>query len=65
MIGLPRNWTDKLLYKMFSKFGKLVHWEVKRDLTTNEPFACGHVSFESANEVNLIANYSTLTTIIF
>ncbi|KAI1712896.1 RNA recognition motif domain-containing protein [Ditylenchus destructor] len=49
--GLPKNWTDNLLYKMFSKFGKPVHWEVKRDLTTDEPFGCGHVSFESANEV--------------
>ncbi|KAI1695341.1 RNA recognition motif domain-containing protein [Ditylenchus destructor] len=33
--NLPFDATDDSLFETFSKYGKLVHWEVKRDRNTN------------------------------
>ncbi|KAI1710353.1 RNA recognition motif domain-containing protein [Ditylenchus destructor] len=51
--GLPKNTTDEDLYETFSKAGKLVHWQVKRDRKnkTNRPLGYGFVSFSTAEEV--------------
>ncbi|KAI1710695.1 RNA recognition motif domain-containing protein [Ditylenchus destructor] len=51
--GLPKNATDEDLYNIFSKAGKLVHWEVMRDRKnkTNRPLGYGYVKFSTAEEV--------------
>ncbi|KAI1692114.1 RNA recognition motif domain-containing protein [Ditylenchus destructor] len=47
---LPSDATDDSLFKTFSKYGKIVHWELKRDRNTNRPLGYGFVSFEKAEE---------------
>ncbi|KAI1710941.1 RNA recognition motif domain-containing protein [Ditylenchus destructor] len=56
LYDLPNDTTDKDLYETFSKFGKLVHWEVKRHLKLNANFPTinGYVSFSSAEEVDRV-----------
>ncbi|KAI1706148.1 RNA recognition motif domain-containing protein [Ditylenchus destructor] len=49
--NLPFDVTDDSLFKIFSKYGKLVHWEVKRDRNTNRSLGYGYVSFQKAEEV--------------
>ncbi|KAI1710933.1 RNA recognition motif domain-containing protein [Ditylenchus destructor] len=48
--NLPFNATDDSLSKTFSKYGKLVHWHVKRDHNTNRSLGYGYVSFEKAEQ---------------
>ncbi|KAI1713616.1 RNA recognition motif domain-containing protein [Ditylenchus destructor] len=48
--NLPSDATDDLLFKTFSKYGKIVHWYVKRDQKTNRSLGYGFVSFEKAEE---------------
>ncbi|KAI1713612.1 RNA recognition motif domain-containing protein [Ditylenchus destructor] len=48
--NLPSDATDDSLFETFSKFGKIVHWEVKRDHNTNRPLGYGFVSFEKAEQ---------------
>ncbi|KAI1700860.1 RNA recognition motif domain-containing protein [Ditylenchus destructor] len=48
--NLPSDATDDLLFETFSKYGKIVHWEVKRDHNTNRLRGFGYVSFEKAEE---------------
>ncbi|KAI1713623.1 RNA recognition motif domain-containing protein [Ditylenchus destructor] len=48
--NLPSDATDDSLFKTFSKFGKIVHWEVKRDHNTNRSRGYGFVSFEKAEQ---------------
>ncbi|KAI1715190.1 RNA recognition motif domain-containing protein [Ditylenchus destructor] len=48
--NLPLDATDDLLNKTFSKYGKLVHWQVKRDHNTNRSLGYGFVSFEKAEQ---------------
>ncbi|KAI1713607.1 RNA recognition motif domain-containing protein [Ditylenchus destructor] len=48
--NLPSDATDDSLFKTFSKYGKIVHWHVKRDRHTNRPLGYGFVSFEKAEE---------------
>ncbi|KAI1698913.1 RNA recognition motif domain-containing protein [Ditylenchus destructor] len=54
--NLPLDATDDSLFETFSKYGKLVHWEVKRDHNTNGSLGYGFVSFEKAEEVVQAAN---------
>ncbi|KAI1702746.1 RNA recognition motif domain-containing protein [Ditylenchus destructor] len=54
--NLPSDATDDSLSKIFSRYGKLVHWEVKRDRNTNRPLGCGFVSFEKAEQAVQAAN---------
>ncbi|KAI1698918.1 RNA recognition motif domain-containing protein [Ditylenchus destructor] len=54
--NLPLDATDDSLFETFSKYGKLVHWEVKRDRNTNRSLRYGFVSFEKAEEVVQAAN---------
>ncbi|KAI1702279.1 RNA recognition motif domain-containing protein [Ditylenchus destructor] len=50
--NLPSSATDDMLFQTFSKYGKLVHWEVKRsrDQNRNRSLGCGYVSFETAEQ---------------
>ncbi|KAI1713619.1 RNA recognition motif domain-containing protein [Ditylenchus destructor] len=48
--NLPSDATDDSLFETFSKFGKIVHWQVKRDHNTNRSRGFGYVSFEKAEE---------------
>ncbi|KAI1700493.1 RNA recognition motif domain-containing protein [Ditylenchus destructor] len=48
--NLPFDATDDLLFETFSKFGKIVHWEVKRDHNTNRSLGYGFVEFEKAEQ---------------
>ncbi|KAI1713624.1 RNA recognition motif domain-containing protein [Ditylenchus destructor] len=48
--NLPSDATDDSLFETFSKYGKIVHWEVKRDRNTNRSRGFGYVSFEKAEE---------------
>ncbi|KAI1702731.1 RNA recognition motif domain-containing protein [Ditylenchus destructor] len=48
--NLPSDATDDSLSEIFSKYGKIVHWEVKRDRNTNRSRGIGYVSFEKAEE---------------
>ncbi|KAI1702983.1 RNA recognition motif domain-containing protein [Ditylenchus destructor] len=58
LYDLPSNTTDKDLYETFSKFGKLVHWQVKRHLKLNSNFPTinGYVSFSSAEEEKFLSS---------
>ncbi|KAI1692115.1 RNA recognition motif domain-containing protein [Ditylenchus destructor] len=47
---LPSDATDDSLFETFSKYGKIVHWQVKRDRNTNRSRGFGYVSFEKAEE---------------
>ncbi|KAI1715185.1 RNA recognition motif domain-containing protein [Ditylenchus destructor] len=49
--NLPFDATDDSLFETFSKYGKLVHCEVKRDHNTNRSLGYGFVSFEKAEQV--------------
>ncbi|KAI1691796.1 RNA recognition motif domain-containing protein [Ditylenchus destructor] len=49
--NLPFDATDDSLFKIFSKYGKIVHREVKRDRNTNRSLGYGYVSFQKAEEV--------------
>ncbi|KAI1703490.1 RNA recognition motif domain-containing protein [Ditylenchus destructor] len=48
--NLPFDATDDSLFETFSKYGKLVHWDVKRDRNTNRSLGYGYVSFEKAEQ---------------
>ncbi|KAI1713608.1 RNA recognition motif domain-containing protein [Ditylenchus destructor] len=48
--NLPHDATDYSLLETFSKFGKIVHLEVKRDQNTNHSLRYGYVSFEKAEQ---------------
>ncbi|KAI1700214.1 RNA recognition motif domain-containing protein [Ditylenchus destructor] len=48
--GLPPDTTDDSLFEIFSKYGEIVHSEVKRDRSTNRPLDYGFVSFETAEQ---------------
>ncbi|KAI1707013.1 RNA recognition motif domain-containing protein [Ditylenchus destructor] len=48
--NLPFDATDDSLFKTFSKYGKIVHWEVKRERNTNRSLGYGYVSFEKAEQ---------------
>ncbi|KAI1705625.1 RNA recognition motif domain-containing protein [Ditylenchus destructor] len=48
--NLPFDATDDLLFETFSKFGKLVRWNVKRDHDRNCSLGYGYVSFETAEQ---------------
>ncbi|KAI1706608.1 RNA recognition motif domain-containing protein [Ditylenchus destructor] len=45
---LPSGANENSLFETFSKHGKLVCWEVKRDRNTNRSLRYGYVSFEKA-----------------
>ncbi|KAI1715180.1 RNA recognition motif domain-containing protein [Ditylenchus destructor] len=47
--NLPFDATDDSLFEKFSKYGKIVHWQVKRDHNTNRSLGYGYVSFEKAD----------------
>ncbi|KAI1715177.1 RNA recognition motif domain-containing protein [Ditylenchus destructor] len=49
--NLPFDATDDSLFEKFSKYGKIVHWQVKRDRNTNRSLGYGFVSFEKAEQV--------------
>ncbi|KAI1715192.1 RNA recognition motif domain-containing protein [Ditylenchus destructor] len=48
--NLPSDATDDSLFATFSKYGKLVHCEVKQDRNTNRSLGYGFVSFEKAEQ---------------
>ncbi|KAI1699830.1 RNA recognition motif domain-containing protein [Ditylenchus destructor] len=48
--NLPPGANDDLLFETFSRHGKIVYWEVKRDHNTNRSLRYGFVSFEKAEE---------------
>ncbi|KAI1695342.1 RNA recognition motif domain-containing protein [Ditylenchus destructor] len=48
--NLPFDATDDSLFETFSKYGKLVHWEVKRDRNTNRSRGFGYVSFSTTEQ---------------
>ncbi|KAI1704212.1 RNA recognition motif domain-containing protein [Ditylenchus destructor] len=52
--GLPKDTTDEVLCETFSKVGKPVHWEVKRDWKTNRSLGYAYVVFSSAEEVDRV-----------
>ncbi|KAI1708665.1 RNA recognition motif domain-containing protein [Ditylenchus destructor] len=48
--SLPENATEKSLVETFSKFGKLVHWQLRDDGKLNQSAPYGFVSYGSAEE---------------
>ncbi|KAI1700046.1 RNA recognition motif domain-containing protein [Ditylenchus destructor] len=48
--NLPSDATDDSLSEIFSKYGKIVYWQVKRDHNTKRPLGYGFVSFEKAEQ---------------
>ncbi|KAI1699531.1 RNA recognition motif domain-containing protein [Ditylenchus destructor] len=48
--SLPESATEKSLFETFSKFGKLVHWQLHDDGKLNQSTPYGFVSYGSAEE---------------
>ncbi|KAI1714096.1 RNA recognition motif domain-containing protein [Ditylenchus destructor] len=48
--SLPESATEKSLFETFSKFGKLVHWQLRDDGKLNQSTPYGFVSYGTAEE---------------
>lgn len=49
--NLPKSATENELCDLFSKFGKVVHWQIGQGRSTGKPVGYGYVTFSTAEEV--------------
>ncbi|KAI1710911.1 RNA recognition motif domain-containing protein [Ditylenchus destructor] len=47
---LPSNVTEDSMRRVFSQFGKLVHWEIRLDRETGKSYGQGYVTFSTMEE---------------
>ncbi|KAI1713343.1 RNA recognition motif domain-containing protein [Ditylenchus destructor] len=55
--NLPKSATEDELREVFSKFGKVVHWQIRRDCAAGKPDGYGYVTFSTAEEERRIGAF--------